>query len=166
MAERMLSPLGKRLVARRVLATLAGVGAAAQPVHGDGQRRVRLPRDGAEGHGAAGEAPDDGIDGLDLVERDGCEVLELQQVPQRDGRLSVVVDEPRVLAVELVVAGACGLLQLGDGVRVVEVPLAAQAPLVEASQLQVRVVVDVDVGGPVAHEGLALDGGHVDAADA
>ncbi len=108
------------------------------------------------------------LDRLDLVERDWGDVLELQQVPQRDGRLSVVVDEPRVLTVELVVAGACGLLQLGDGVRVVQVPLAAQAPLVEAPQLQVGIVVDVvlDVGGPVAHEGLALDRGHVDTADA
>ena len=45
-------------------------------------------------------------------------------------------------------------------------PLAAQPPLVEAPELQVGVVVRFDIGGLVAHEALALDGGHIDAADA
>ena len=41
------SPLGSGLVARRVLAALAGVALAADAVHGDGQRLVRLLADRA-----------------------------------------------------------------------------------------------------------------------
>src|SRR6185503_412348 len=39
-----------------VLTALAGVGPAADSVHGDRQRLVRLPTDGAVRHGAGGEA--------------------------------------------------------------------------------------------------------------
>jgi hypothetical protein len=59
-------------VAVGVLAALAGVGAAADPVHGDGQVLVRLGRDGAVGHGAGGEAGHDGLDRLHLVDGDGA----------------------------------------------------------------------------------------------
>ena len=55
-----------------VLAALAGVRAATDPVHGDGQVLVRLGRDGAVGHGAGGEAGHDGLDRLDLLDGDGA----------------------------------------------------------------------------------------------
>ena len=53
-----------------VLAALAGVRLAAEAVHRDRQRLVRLARDRAERHRAGGEALDDLLGGLDLVERD------------------------------------------------------------------------------------------------
>ncbi len=59
----------QRLEAGRFLAALAGVGLAAEAVHGDRQRRVRLERDRAERHGPCGEPLDDLADRLDLVER-------------------------------------------------------------------------------------------------
>ena len=62
--------IGQRLEAVGFLAALAGVRLAADPVHGDGQRRVRLARDRAEGHGAGGETLDDLARRLDLLERD------------------------------------------------------------------------------------------------
>ena len=62
-ARRVVEPLG-------VLAALAGVGLAAQLVHGDGEGLVRLLGDGAVRHGAGGEALDDLGDRLDLVDRD------------------------------------------------------------------------------------------------
>ena len=65
-----LVAVGIPLIARRILAALAGVRLAAHPVHGDGERLVGLEADGAVGHGARGEAPDDGLDRLHLVERD------------------------------------------------------------------------------------------------
>ena len=51
--------VGVGSVAGLVLAALAGVGFAADAVHGDGQRLVGFLADGAEGHGAGGEALDD-----------------------------------------------------------------------------------------------------------
>ncbi len=51
-----------------VLAALAGVGLAAQPVHRDRQGLVRLLRDRAVGHRTGREPPDDRLDRLDLVE--------------------------------------------------------------------------------------------------
>jgi len=58
--------VGQRLVALRVLAALAGIRAAADPVHGDGEGGMRLPRDRAERHRAGREALDDLARRLDL----------------------------------------------------------------------------------------------------
>ena len=52
-----------------VLAALAGVGLAAEPVHRDGEGLVRLLRDRAVGHRAGGEPLDDLGDRLDLLDR-------------------------------------------------------------------------------------------------
>src|SRR4029077_7936242 len=60
-----------RRVAPPVLAAFAGVRAAADAVHGDGERGVRLGGDRAERHGASGEAPDDLGGRLDFGERHG-----------------------------------------------------------------------------------------------
>src|ERR671933_259949 len=51
-------------------AALAGVRLAAEAVHRDRERLVRLGRERAERHRAGGEALDDLAGGLDLVERD------------------------------------------------------------------------------------------------
>ena len=53
-----------------VLAALAGVRAAADPVHGDGQGLVGLLGDRPVGHGAGGEAGHDRLDRLDLLNGD------------------------------------------------------------------------------------------------
>ena len=55
--------------ARRVLAALARVRAAAEAVHRDRERLVGLARDRAEAHRAGAEAPDDLARRLDLLER-------------------------------------------------------------------------------------------------
>ena len=57
-------------VARRILAALAGVGAAAEAVHRDRQRLVRLGRERAERHAGAIEARQDRLERLDLLDRD------------------------------------------------------------------------------------------------
>ena len=49
----------QRLEALRLLAALAGIGFAADAVHRDRQRRVRLAADRAEAHRAGRKAPDD-----------------------------------------------------------------------------------------------------------
>src|SRR6185503_6949418 len=94
--------VGIARVARGVLAALAGVRLAADPVHGDGQRLVRLLADGAIGHGAGREALEDRLHGLDLVERDRRAVgAQLDQPAERGELTALVVDELRVLAEDL-----------------------------------------------------------------
>src|SRR5262249_9648419 len=62
---------------------LASVGLGADAVHGDGEGLVRLLRDGAERHGAGGEALDDILGGLDLLDRHGLiGVLQLQKAAE------------------------------------------------------------------------------------
>ena len=56
-------------VAGRILAALAAVRARAEPVERDRDRLVRLGRERAVRHRAAGEPAHDRLDGLDLVER-------------------------------------------------------------------------------------------------
>ena len=149
--------VGERIVADGVLAALSRVRLGSQTVHRDREGGVGLPGDRAEGHGPGGEALRDRLDGLHVFDRDRREVLEFEKVPKRDRRLGGVVDEARVLAVEIVVVGPRGLLEPLDGVRVVEMALAPQPPLVLPPELEVGLVLDVDVGGPVPHERLALE---------
>ena len=63
--------IGHPLVAIGFLAAFAGVRLAADPVHRDGERGVRLARDRAVRHRAGGEALDDVLGRLDLFERHG-----------------------------------------------------------------------------------------------
>ena len=67
--ERSESPLAQRLEAVGVFAAFAGVRLAADAVHRDRERRVRLGRDRAEAHRAGGEALDDLRRRLDLLDR-------------------------------------------------------------------------------------------------
>jgi hypothetical protein len=66
-----------------ILAALAGVRLAADAVHRDGERLVRFLADRAVRHRAGGEALDDRLDRLDLVERTRAPRLEAEQPAQR-----------------------------------------------------------------------------------
>ena len=82
--------VGARVEALLALAALAAVGAGADPVHGDGQRLVRLGREGAQGHAGGDEALPDLGDALDLVERHRRQLaVEVEQVADRDRVLRV-----------------------------------------------------------------------------
>ena len=122
-----------------VLATLTGVGLGAQPVHGDGERLVRLGGDGPVAHGAGGEPLDDLGDGLDLVERDGLAVGELEQPAQRHQPFGLVVHPGGVLLEDLVATFLGRVLQLEHRLGVEQVLLALAAPLVLATDPQVTV---------------------------
>ena len=125
-----------------VLAALAGVGAPAEAVHGDGQGLVGLGRDGAVGHGAGGEAGHDGRDRLDLVDAGWgrpAAGLQAQQAAQGGQLLGLVVDGGGVLLEDGVLLGAGGVLELEDRLGVEEVVLALAAPLVLAAHLELAV---------------------------
>src|ERR1044071_8495609 len=127
-------------LAPRVLAALARVRAPAEAVHGDREVLVGLRGDRAQRHRAGGEALDDLLGGLDLVERDRLAALrELQQPPQRRLAGGVLVDHLGVLVV-LVLRRAVRVpdrvLQRRDRLRVPHVVLAVAAPGVDAADRQ------------------------------
>ena len=157
------SPFGMRLEAGRVLPALAGVGLAADAVHGDGQRLVRLLGDGAVAHGAGLEPVQDRLHRLDLGERHRPGAgLEVHEAAQRAEGPRLVVHQRGVLLVGLVAPGPAGVLEPVDRLRVEEVVLAVGAVLVLAAGAE-RGVADGArrVGAVVAL--LHLAGHHVDA---
>ena len=111
-----------------VFAALAGVGLGADAVHGDRQRLVGFLADGAERHGAGGEALDDLGRRLDFLERHRRGgFLELHQAAQRAQVAALVVDGVGEFLEGLVVGLAHRVLQLADGRRIDQVILAAGA---------------------------------------
>ena len=156
-----------------VLAALAGVRLAAEPVHRDREGLVGLLADRAVGHRAGGEPLDDLGDRLDLVDRDRgatqrVGVLEAEQAAQRHQPLGLLVDARGVLLEDVVAPGAGGVLEPEDRLGVEQVRLALAAPLVLAAHLEraVRRRQAVDrVGRGVAPGDLLGDGVEADAAE-
>ena len=112
------------------LAALAGVGLAAQTVHGDSHALVGLLGQCAVAHGRGLEALDDGVNALDLVEGHALlGIVEVQQAAQVH-RVAVLIwaSGGGVLLEGIVIAGPTGLLQKVDGLRVVEVLLGSGPP--------------------------------------
>ncbi|MNU94222.1 hypothetical protein D3C71_841800 [compost metagenome] len=126
-------------VAQFVLAAFAGVGLAADAVHGHGQHGVGFGRDRTQRHGAGGEALDDVLGRLDVVQRNGARRIEteLEQAAQGHVATALVVDDLRVFLVRAVVVGARSVLQLGDGIRRPHVLFAADAVGILATRIQV-----------------------------
>ncbi len=153
-------------VADGVLAALARVRAAADPVHRDGERLVRLPRERPERHRSGREALDDLGGGLDLVERDAAvgALAQPQQAAQRRAARRLGVDLGRVLLVGLPAAGPHRVLEQRDRLRVPLVVLAARAPGVEPDHRQ-QLVRRPGVGARVARERVLGDRPDADAAD-
>ena len=122
--------VGKRLEALRLLAALAGVRLAADAVHGDGDRGMRLAADRTERHGARREPLHDFLGGLHFVERDRRAAdflrrLDAEQAAQRHELLALIVDRLGELAEFLRQVAAHGVLQRGDGIRAPDMRFAA-----------------------------------------
>ena len=130
-----------RLEAVALLAAFAGVGLAADPVHGDRQRGMRLARDRPETHRAGGKPPDDILGRLDLVERHRLALLvlgglDLEQAAQRQQPLRLLVEDPCERPVALQRIAAHGMLQRGNGFRGPGVVLAAGAVGIFAADVE------------------------------
>ena len=103
-----------------------------------------LAADGAVGHRAGGEAPDDLRDRLDLLDRDrlpagGVGALEPEQAAQRHQPRGLLVDAGGVLLEDVVALAARGVLEPEDRLGVEQVRLAVAAPLVLAAHGQLAV---------------------------
>src|SRR5208283_3504120 len=120
-----------------VLAALAGIGARADAVHGDGEGLVSLLADRPERHGAGGEAFDDRAGRLDRFQGQGPGgPLEVHQAAQGAQAAALVVDVGGELLVAGVAVLADGVLELGDRVRVDEVVFAVDAVGVVAAGVE------------------------------
>ncbi len=121
-----------------VLSALAGIGHAPDAVHGNGQGFVRFLADGAEAHGAGGEALDDFLGRLHFVQGDGMVgILELEQAAQRTEVAILLVQQLGVLLECGWIVLPHGVLQLGDGERIQQVILAALAVLIMTAYDQI-----------------------------
>ena len=154
-------------VAGRVFTALARVALAADAVHGQGQRGVRLGGDRAQRHRPGGESLDDLGCGLHFVQRNGFRRihLELEQAAQRHMAAALVVDDLGVFLVGLELARTRAVLQLGDRIRRPHVLLTAHPPGVLATSLQHRCQHRVVAVGRLVHaQGFLGDLEHADAA--
>ena len=165
MALRRLSPFSSG-VNLGVLAALAGVGLAAYPVHRDGERLVRLPGDGAEGHGPGREALDDLTGRLDLLY--GMGFSSNSKRPRSVAKRALCSSKWLAELLEGLEAPRLdGPLQGRDAHLVPLVVLALRPELVLAPDVELlRVVLGRRESAPVALERLARQGVHPDAADA
>ena len=143
----------------RLLAALAGIRLAADPVHRHREGRMRLARDRTEGHRPGREPLDDPGRRLDLVERHRrLRRDQLEQAPDGHHPMVLVVHQPGEVAIFPGQRAAHRVLQMGDGVGRPVMLLAAQAVGVLAAGIE-RVAVDrrVAIGEPVAFDGLPRD---------
>ena len=154
-------------VTRRIFAALARVAAAAETIHRDGERLVRLFRDRAVTHCARLEPLHDRFDGFDFLDGNRAGRLKIQQPAQRTPRLVLVVDQRGIFLERLVIRGADGLLQFVNRLWIEEVILALFAPLILAADVE-RVAVDLPFGErvPMPNLDLARDHIHAHALDA
>src|SRR5580700_2573009 len=144
----------QRLEAVGFLAAFAGIRLAADAVHGDGQRGVRLARDRAERHGAGRKPLDDVLGRLDLLDRHRLTRilvgrLDAEQAADGVEVLGLVVDDASELPVFLVGIAAYRVLQSRHRRRVPDVLLAANAEGIFAADVE-HGAVDRSIGKRVA----------------
>ncbi len=157
-------------IAVGVLAALARVGPAAEPVHRDRQGLVCLGRQGAVRHGSRHEPLDDLADRFDLVQRDRqvwarfVDAADREQAAQGHQPRGLLVNLPGVRAEDFSLAGSGRVLQQEDGLRAEQVRRSAPAPLVLAANLKFR---PAGTGGPArigaGHAGGVVGGNLIEA---
>ena len=128
--------VGERDVTFGILAAFTGVGLAADAVHRDRERLVRLLRDRAVAHRTRLETAHDRIHRLHLLDGDGVRRLEVEQSTERGPVLELFVDLLGVILEGVVVAPANRLLELVNGLGIEQVILALATPLVLAAHVE------------------------------
>ncbi|RNA35421.1 hypothetical protein BpHYR1_037199 [Brachionus plicatilis] len=152
-----------------VLASLARVRLSLYFVHGPSQRLMRLDRNRAKAHGTSGEPLHYLCRRLHLVQRHSHRfgIVHLKLAPYCAVAVGFCV-QLRKLFVSVVTVFLGGLLQRGNGARVVDVSLTRVAPVVGARVDGEPVVAAVarPIRQQVAVVGLGGQEAEVDAADA
>ncbi len=124
--------VGERLESLGIFTPFAGIRLAANPVHRDRQRLVRLGRDRSEAHGAGAESFDDFARFLDFFDRNGSvgrRILKAKQPTQSAASPSVGVGVLGKAVVGVLIARAGGDLNILDRLRIPHVPFALGTPV-------------------------------------
>ena len=133
--------VGHRHVTFRIFAAFAGVALAPEPVHGDGQRFVRLLADRAVAHRARLEPLYQALNRLHFLDGDRIPgPLEVKQTAKGTKVLGLVVDQFGVFLKHLVASQPAGNLQFVDRLRIEQVKFTVAAPLVLAAGIKRRPV--------------------------
>ena len=124
----------------RVFAAFAGIGFAANAIHGDGEAFVRFFGNRTEAHGAGGEAAHDFFFAFHFVESDfaASGFVELQQTAQRGTARTFFVGLFRKPPISFFVVAARRHLQIGDGFGIPHVRVAVATPVEVARVRQHR----------------------------
>ena len=134
--------VGVAHISARVFASFAGVGFAADAVHGDGESLMGFSRDGAVRHRPGGEPLYYLAHRLHFAERHRLAAFSAEsEKPAQSGEPAcLLVYRSGVFLEDVVAARAGGVLQTEDRLRIEEVILPFSAPLIFASfaQLSVR----------------------------
>ena len=134
-------PVRKPLEPVRLLAAFPGVRLAADAVHGDGERRVRLAADRAERHGAGRKPLHDLLGGLDLFQRHRraplvLRRLDAEQAADGEQLLGLLVHDRRERAVFVERVAAYRVLEQSDRLGRPGVRLAAHAEQIFAADFE------------------------------
>ena len=126
-----------------ILTTLTSVGLATESVHGHGNGRVGLHRDGTVRHSASNETAHSLSPRLNLVDRDGVGGFKVKvEQTTKSAVLDRLVSRPGVCLVRLVVLGSDSVLDVGNRGGVVDVRLTAITPVVLSSLGETRNLLD------------------------
>ena len=149
----------------RILATLAGIAAGAQFVHGQRDGLVCLDAESAERHGASDETLHDALYRFDFVYRNRIG-LEAHEVADKYG-FGLVVGQRSIFLIQCIIAFAAGELQGSDSLGVPRMADTVAAP-VEAPLIGQQRILGAGKGTAVKGLGICgnlLESGASDGAD-
>ena len=124
----------------QALATLTGIGLAAETVHGDCHTLMCLLRNGSIRHGTCFKSLYNGINRLYLIDRDSTifRIIKLHQSTQME-RFFFIINRCRILFEQIIVVCPCCLLQKMNRVRIIQMLLFPASHLVASDTLQTQV---------------------------
>ena len=124
-------PVGARLEALSIFATLTGVALGTNAVHGNSKSLVSLLADSSERHGTGDEAVHDILNAFYLIDGDRGAFLEVEEIANEYGLL-LAIDSSGIFLEFLIAAKACCNLEGCDSFRIPGMKLAGLAECVHA----------------------------------
>ncbi len=131
-------PIGKRLVAGRILPTLSAIALSAQPVHGNGHGLVGFATDGPKRHGTRAEAFNNRRGRLHFIQRNRGSRDKPEHPAQGKLFFRLIVDQPGIVPVKFGIPGSRCMLKIGNGFRRPEMPLPVSPEAVLSARGQDR----------------------------
>ena len=151
--------VGFEKIPRRILSPFTGIALSANPVHRNCQCLVCLLTDGTVGHRPTLETFANFFNRFYLVDRNRfIGELQFQKPTQRCHILSVIINQLRIVFIDIIVIGAGCQLQLMNRRWVEQMIFAILSPLEMSADIQGAIVNrDFWEGCAVTHQGFASD---------